>query len=707
MKNNKKKILIYSILGIITVLIVTLTITYAYWILTREQTGENVVNTACLNISFTGENDITLDKAYPMKPEQLENFLSTATPYHFTIHNECSELASATINLESLNAEAEKQLQDEYINAILYEDDYHANLNSVKQLGESIYNDENKVIEDSLHAYKLHSFTLKGGDTKEFNLLLYMDPETPMVETNMNAGWKGKITLSSEYTDDKFINAGTLAPRSVLNNNSGMWSYTNKLTKIEIQDEIKPINEGEVIYGPFDESEEQNKSVQSYVVCESEDANCIGYLQGDGGIKLPADSSDLFSGFINLIEYSGFSNVDTSNVTNMSSMFSGNILISNLDLSSFNTSKVTSVENLFSGATNLAEINLSNWNLSSLSNQSGPRIFNDARNILSINMTNFVFPQNSSFFFSNGLTKLNNIILDNVDTSNTTNMNSMFSGCSSITTLDLSDFDTENLESISNIFGFINGLQKLDLSNWKFNDNISVNFTSNTFLGAPSSLELILSNVDTSNVTNMSSMFAGLHVNTLDLSDFDTENVVNMSKMFYSTPLKELDLSNFDTHNVTDISNMFNGATSLQTLNLSNWNLSSLTSSPNNMFGSNVVLTTINMTNFVFPQNSSKLFSNMYNITNLILTDVNTSNTTDMSYMFNGLTEISKLDLSSFDTSNVTNFDSMLSGTTNLQTITFGPNFILKPEATTNSMFTGCNAPERPTDDSWTDVSFD
>ncbi len=82
-KNNKKKILIYSILGIITVLIVTLTITYAYWILTRQQTGENVVNTACLNITFTGENDISLDKAYPMNEEQLEKFFSKCNTISF------------------------------------------------------------------------------------------------------------------------------------------------------------------------------------------------------------------------------------------------------------------------------------------------------------------------------------------------------------------------------------------------------------------------------------------------------------------------------------------------------------------------------------------------------------------------------------------------------------------------------------------------
>ena len=39
-----------------------------------------------------------------MTNEQLDKFLSTATPYHFTIQNECNELATATINLESLNA---------------------------------------------------------------------------------------------------------------------------------------------------------------------------------------------------------------------------------------------------------------------------------------------------------------------------------------------------------------------------------------------------------------------------------------------------------------------------------------------------------------------------------------------------------------------------------------------------------------------------
>ena len=211
MKEKKKKVMLYITLGIIAIGIIALTVTYAYWRLTKEQTKKDVLQTGCFNINFTGENDITLNKAYPMKPDELENFLSTDTPYHFTIENTCDNLATATINLESLNAGAEKQLNDEYIDAILYETDYHNNLNSEKNLNENMYNDENKVISSSLHAYELYNFVLQKGETKSFNLLLYMDPDTPMETANMNATWKGKITLSTEYKEEPKESNSSLA----------------------------------------------------------------------------------------------------------------------------------------------------------------------------------------------------------------------------------------------------------------------------------------------------------------------------------------------------------------------------------------------------------------------------------------------------------------------------------------------------------------
>ena len=201
---SKKDIknLMLAVIGVVILCLITFGITYAYWLLTKKQTGENVINTACLRINFTGENDISLQNAYPMKPNQLENFLSKATPYHFTIENTCDDLASATINLESLNAEADKQLNDEYVNAIIYETDFHTNLTA------RIYNDENKVLKDSLHAYALYNFTLQKGETKSFNLLLYMDKDTPMEKVNMNATWNGKLTFSAGYKEEKLANLG-------------------------------------------------------------------------------------------------------------------------------------------------------------------------------------------------------------------------------------------------------------------------------------------------------------------------------------------------------------------------------------------------------------------------------------------------------------------------------------------------------------------
>ena len=231
MKEKKKKVTLYITLGIIAIGIIALTVTYAYWRLTKEQTKKDVLQTGCFNINFTGENDITLNKAYPMKPDELENFLSTETPYHFTIENTCDNLATATINLESLNAGAEKQLNDEYIDAILYETDYHNNLNSEKQLNESMYNDENKVIKESLHAYELYNFTLQKGETKSFNLLLYMDADTPMETANMNASWKGKITLSTNYKEEPTANLnGLIVP--VVENGDGLYAVSHEVSEI-------------------------------------------------------------------------------------------------------------------------------------------------------------------------------------------------------------------------------------------------------------------------------------------------------------------------------------------------------------------------------------------------------------------------------------------------------------------------------------------
>jgi len=56
----KNKKVVYTIIGIISVLLVAVAVTYAYWLVTQTQEGENVITTGCLDITLDGENDITL-----------------------------------------------------------------------------------------------------------------------------------------------------------------------------------------------------------------------------------------------------------------------------------------------------------------------------------------------------------------------------------------------------------------------------------------------------------------------------------------------------------------------------------------------------------------------------------------------------------------------------------------------------------------------
>lgn len=72
---------------------------------------------------------------------------------------------------------------------------------------------------------------------------------------------------------------------------------------------------------------------------------------------------------------------------------------------------------------------------------------------------------NMSSMFSNcsGLTSLD---LSNFNTSKVTNMSSMFNGCSKLTSLNLSNFDISKVTSMNSMFGLCSELEYIDLSNW-------------------------------------------------------------------------------------------------------------------------------------------------------------------------------------------------------------------------------------------------
>ena len=161
-----------------------------------------------------------------------------------------------------------------------------------------------------------------------------------------------------------------------------------------------------------------------------------------------------------------------------------------------------------------------------------------------------MFYYNSIIFPADKMKDILDIDLSNFDTSNVTDMSTMFYGMSNLTSLNLSNFDTSRVTDMSSMFTFMYNLTTLNLSNF-----------------------------DTSKVTDMHDMFQGLKLTSLDLSNFDTSNVTDMNTMFANMPnLITLDLSNFDTSQVTDMGYMFENMYSLKILDISNFDISKVES---------------------------------------------------------------------------------------------------------------------------------
>ena len=127
--------------------------------------------------------------------------------------------------------------------------------------------------------------------------------------------------------------------------------------------------------------------------------------------------------------------------------------------------------------------------------------------------------------------------MENLNTSEVTNMKGMFSLCRNLESVDVSGFDTQKVTTTNGLFNECNSLQSVDLSGF-----------------------------NTINVTDMQQMFYGCtSLTTLDLTSFNTENVTLTPWMFYGCDhLKTVYVSDgFKVENVGQHTCMFEGCTSI------------------------------------------------------------------------------------------------------------------------------------------------
>ncbi|MGY0165355.1 BspA family leucine-rich repeat surface protein [Lactococcus petauri] len=168
----------------------------------------------------------------------------------------------------------------------------------------------------------------------------------------------------------------------------------------------------------------------------------------EGKVILNQDSSFLFNDLKNVKTISNFTNVDTSEVNNMHSVFQGMSSLEELDLSNFNTSKVTDMLAMFSGASSLRELDLSTFDTSKVKGMN--YMFNDMTSITTLNVSNFNTEEVIAFDgMFRGMTSLINLDLSSFNTLKATNMYGMFKRMTSLKFLNLSSFTTRKLTSVT------------------------------------------------------------------------------------------------------------------------------------------------------------------------------------------------------------------------------------------------------------------
>lgn len=279
-----------------------------------------------------------------------------------------------------------------------------------------------------------------------------------------------------------------------------------------------------------------------------------------------------FENFTNL-EYIDFSNMDTSEVRNMSNMFKGCKSLKRLDLRSFDASKVTDMHNMFKDCESLEAINLLYFNTRSVLSMES--MFEGCRslNILELRYFNTSKVTSMSKMFKNCYL-LKYILFDNFNTSEVRDMSEMFMGCSSLEYFLIGSFNTSKVENMYYMFQGCKKLESLDLRNF---DTSKVINMGGMFHNCSSLKSLNISKLNTSNVENMISMFYNCKsLEDIDTSSFDTSRSLYFDQMFKNCEsLLSLDISNFTYDSAAGVGNFIEGCKSLESINIGNFGYNS------------------------------------------------------------------------------------------------------------------------------------
>ena len=349
----------------------------------------------------------------------------------------------------------------------------------------------------------------------------------------------------------------------------------------------------------------------------------------------------------------------------------------------------------------------------------------------------------SCYYWFSGCKNLIDIeSIENLNTENVTNMNSMFDRCSALTSLDLTNFNTAKVSDMSYMFMGCYALTTIFVSDKFFTNQVTS--SDNMFhmcinlIGAieydGSKINHNFANYETGYFTPKGGfhayaefdggtgtltfrrgaskpegaydLYAGIYYpgwwydqrGKIKTVVFDASFANARPTSCYCwfsgcnnlTEIKGIEYLN--TENVTNMSFMFNSCKVLTSLNLSNFNTEKVTDMQG-MFKECSNLTSLDLSNFNTENvtDMNGIFYGCTKLESLDLSNFDTAKVAKMNYMFNNCYALTSLDLRKFNTAKVTKMDYMFNGCSTLTSLDLS-NFNTAKVTDMNYMFCNCNA---------------
>ena len=364
------------------------------------------------------------------------------------------------------------------------------------------------------------------------------------------------------------------------------------------------------------------------------------------------------------------SGLDTSNVTDMSDMFSNCRSLTSLDLSGFDTSNVTDMSYMFSNCWRLTSLDLSGFDTSNVTDM--PGMFEECANLTSLDLSGF-------------------------DTSNVENIEFMFWKCYLLTSLDLSGFDLSKMAyegySGSGLDGMFEDCGKLrtiycadSTTDWSsIGEADSIFFGCFALVGEDGATQVAYSDDSVDDISMAKSASLGGYFTPKGSSSVvDVAQAVwtkdNRTLIFYYGPQVSVG-EELNGESVTEV-----------------WSGASVTDSGSdtpvwNATLSNVAVNVLFDTSFsaVRPKSLYRWFYGFHRLGRISFTGLDTSDVVNMKELFSSCNSLINVDLKGFDTSNVEDMSYMFDGCGSLKTIYCADSTTDWSKITlSDNMFRGC-----------------